>query len=140
MTLITAGLIYSTLVLGAFAKYYYYYSIRGSSLLLCFIMPFILFVIIPLSMSFDILKDNTTSFLVKLFYILAIFIFSIFSYPISVGISAMYLTANKDDSDDSAETVCDQMNADNWGNAFELYDFFICRLAENINHLQRRLA
>lgn len=137
MTLFMAGLIYSALVLGAFAKYYYYYNIRGSSLLLCLIMPLFLFVIIPISMTFDILKDKTTSLLVKIFYSVTIFIFSIVSYPISIGISATYLTGNKEDSGDSAEAVCDQ---DNWGNVFELYDFFICRLAESISHFHRRAA
>lgn len=137
MTLFIAGLIYSALVLGAFAKYYYYYNIRGRNLLLCLIMPLFLFIIIPISMTFDILRDKTTSLLVKLFYSVTIFIFSIFSYPISIGISAMYLTGNKDDSDDNTEVVCDQ---DNWGNVFELYDFFICRLGESISHFHRRVA
>lgn len=140
MTWFIVGLIYSALILGAFAKYYYYYNIRGANLLLCFIMPLISFIIIPIAITFDILKNQTTRLLIKLFYILAIFIFSIFSYPISIGILAMYLTANKDESDDSIETVCEQPNADNWGNAFRLYDFFICRLSESINHLHRRLA
>lgn len=140
MTLVMAGCLYSALVLGAVAKYYYYYHIRGSNLLLCLIMPIILFVIIPLSMARDILRYKTTSLPVKLFYILAIFIFSIFSYPLSIGISAMYLTTHKDNSDDSAENICEQTSIANWGNVFKLYDFFICRLAESINHLHRRLA
>jgi|GEM_PF-2743637 hypothetical protein len=141
MTLVmAAGLIYSALVLGAFAKYYYYYHIRGSNLLLCPIMPLILFVIIPISMTFDILKYNTTSLWTKLFYTLVIFIFSVFSYPTSIGISAVYITTNNDDSTDNTETIYGQKNADNWGTAFELYDFFICRLSESISHLHRRLA
>lgn len=140
MTLIMAGLIYSVLVLGAFAKYYYYYNIRDSHLLLCPIMPLILFIIIPISIAFDILKDKTTTLLVKSFCILAIFIFSIFSYPISIGISAVYLTTNQDESNHDTKKLCKQTTTDSWSNLFELYDFFICRLAENINYLHRRLA
>ena len=140
MTLFMAGLIYSALVLGAFAKYYYYYNIRGNNLLLCLFMPLIFFIIIPISMTFDILKDKTTALLFKFFYILAIFIFSVFSYPISIGISAIYLTTNKNESNGGIESVCEQTTADNWGNVFELHDFFICRLAESINYLHRRLA
>ena len=140
MTFEIAGLIYSALVLGAFAKYYYYYKIRGNDLLLCPIMPLILFVIIPLLMTFDILKDKTTSLGIKFFCISAVFIFSIFSYPVSVGISAVYLTTNKDEANEIASTFYNPKNAENWNNLFELYDLFICRLAENINNLHRRLA
>lgn len=142
MTLVMAGLIYSALVLGAFAKYYYYYRIRDSSLLLCPIMPLILFVVIPISMTVDILKDKTKSFGIKLFHIVTVFVFSIFSYPISIGIFAVYLTTNKDESINTTitEAACNQTTVDHWGNVFELYDFFICRLAESINHLHRRLA
>jgi len=140
MTLVMAGLIYSALVLGAFAKYYYYYNIRGSDLLLCPIMPLILFVVIPISMAFDILKDKTTSLWVKLVSILAVLISSIFSYPISIGISAVYLTTNKDEANENITTSCTPKGTDNGNNIFELYDLFICRLAENINHLHRRLA
>lgn len=140
MTLVMVGLIYSALVLGAFSKYYYYYNIRGSDLLLCIIMPLILFIVIPISMALDILKDKKTSLLSKLFSICIVFIFSIFSYPISIGISAVYLTTNKDESSENTKTLCNPPNADKWNNIFELYDLFICRLAENINHLHRRLA
>lgn len=140
MTLVMVCLIYSALVLGAFAKYYYYYNIRGSDLLLCTIMPLILFVVIPISMAFDILKDKTISLLVKLFSISAVFIFSVFSYPISIGISAVYLTTHKDESNENVKIPCAPPNTDNRNNVFELYDLFICRLAENINHLHRRLA
>lgn len=140
MTLVMAGLIYIALVLGAFAKYYYYYNIRGSDLLLCPIMPLILFIIIPISMTFDIVKDKTTNLWVKLISILAVFIFSVFSYPISIGISAVYLTTNKDESNESTKTLCTPQNTNNSNNIFESYDLFICRLAENINHLHRRLA
>lgn len=139
MTLVMFGLIYSALALGAFAKYYYYYHIRGTNLLLCPVMPLILFIIIPISMTVDILKDNTVRLTTKLFYILSIFVFSIFSYPISVGISAIYLTTDQADTTNT-ESVCEQTTTDDWGNIFELYDFFICHLAESINHLHRRLA
>lgn len=140
MTLGMAGLIYSALVLGAFAKYYYYYNIRGSNLLLCPIMPFILFIVIPVLIAFDILKDKTATLLIKFFCIIAIFIFSIFSYPISIGISAVYLTTYKDESTNDSISICSKKTTGNWHNLFELYDFFICRLAENMNHLHRKLA
>lgn len=140
MTWLMVSLIYSALVLGAFAKYYYHYQIRGNSLLLCPLMPLILFIIIPISMTIDIAKDKTTTLAIKLFYVVTIFIFSIFSYPISVGISAVCLTTNKDETVPYNEIVSEQLCIDNWSNLFELYDFFICRLGESINHLQRRLA
>lgn len=86
-----AMLIYVVLVLSALAKFYFYYNIRGSILVLAAIIPALLVAVLPFLFIYHIVRDKETGMLVKLTSSIRAFFDCIIDYPVNVGVSAVCL-------------------------------------------------
>lgn len=86
-----AVLIYVILVLSALAKFYFYYNIRGSILMLTAIIPMLLVAVLPFLFIYHIARDKEIGMLVKLASSIRAFYDCIIDYPVNVGIAAFCL-------------------------------------------------
>lgn len=86
-----AMLIYVVLVLSALAKFYFYYNIRGSILVLAAIIPTLLVVVLPFLFIYHIIRDKGTGMLVKITSSIRAFFNCIIDYPVNVGVAAVCL-------------------------------------------------
>lgn len=101
-------LLYVVLVLSALAKFYFYYNIRGSILMLTAIMPTLLVAVLPFLFICHIVRDKETGVLVKLTSSIRVFFDCIIEYPVNVGVAAVCLNPSYD-SENIENPYCNEV-------------------------------